>query len=155
MARSGDDCDPKMLWLQIPFFCGHAKACWEPGSSWALERAKENLLQHYLLVGVTEEILEFISVLEAVVPNFFAGATETFLNGDEMSHVRKTNYKQDPLPETIATVKQWKTWEMEHEFYEFAKEQFHFVRDLTLVKDDQGRYRPRKKQFHYDKIKPS
>lgn len=144
-----------MLWLQIPFFCGHARACWEPGSRWALERAKANLLEHYLLVGLTEAIDEFVAVLEAVLPKFFAGATETFINGNEMSHVRKTNYKPDPLPVTIATVKRWSTWQMEQEFYEFAKEQFQFVRDSILAKDELGNFRPRKKQFHYDKIKPN
>lgn len=51
-----------------------------PGNEWALEEAKRNLINQYLLVGVTEEITNFISVLEAVIPSFFNGATKHFIS---------------------------------------------------------------------------
>lgn len=50
----------------------------EPGNEDALEMAKKNLIQHYLLVGVSEKMREFIAALEAVLPNFFAGAVKHF-----------------------------------------------------------------------------
>ena len=74
------DCDPKRMWLQvvqcterdfklnifislqIPFFCGTAAQCWEPGSEWALATAKRNLVNNYMVVGVTEQFDTFIEV---------------------------------------------------------------------------------------------
>lgn len=28
VEKKQPDCDPKNMWLQIPFFCGHAAECW-------------------------------------------------------------------------------------------------------------------------------
>ena len=55
-----------------------------PGNRWALERAKYNLVNSYLLVGLTEELGDFVAVLEATLPRFFAGATELYNSGKEI-----------------------------------------------------------------------
>lgn len=73
------DCDPDNMWLQVPFFCGHAAECSQPGSLWALEEAKRNLIRNYLVVGVTEEMEDFIRLLEKVLPRIFKGATQHYL----------------------------------------------------------------------------
>lgn len=52
-----------------------------PGSQWALNEAKRNLVNNYLVVGVTEEIADFLAVLETVLPRFFKGASEKFASG--------------------------------------------------------------------------
>ena len=62
------DCDPKKMWLQIPWFCGHFKKCWEPGNRWAFEQAKFNLVNKYFVVGITEELESFIDLLELTLP---------------------------------------------------------------------------------------
>lgn len=56
------------MWMQIPFFCGHSAECWVPGSEIALAQAKRNLVNEYFLVGVTEEMDEFIALLELSLP---------------------------------------------------------------------------------------
>ena len=52
-----------------------------PGSEWALNKAKQNVLRHYLLVGVTEELEDFIVVLETVLPRFFKGGSQLYKSG--------------------------------------------------------------------------
>lgn len=78
MQQKLEDCDPDNMWLQIPFFCGHASACWEKGNEWALKEAKKNLQEHYMLVGVTEQMEDFINLLELTLPSMFHGATQHF-----------------------------------------------------------------------------
>ena len=50
----------------------------QPGSRWALEQAKYNLINNYLLVGVTEELQDFIAMLEVTLPRFFKGALDLY-----------------------------------------------------------------------------
>lgn len=52
-----------------------------PGNKWALDQAKRNLVEKYLLVGITEEIGDFLAILEATVPRIFKGATKLFNEG--------------------------------------------------------------------------
>ncbi|KAG8227597.1 hypothetical protein J437_LFUL000697 [Ladona fulva] len=162
------DCDPDNMWLQIPFFCGHAAGCWEVGNEWALAEAKQNLLRHYMLVGITEELPDFISLLESTLPQFFRGALAHYQNSNR-SHLRKTTQKVEPSLETVEAIKQSKVWQMENEFYEFAVEQFHFAKrragvssinaGLSVVgsKDktlDKAQSQAIQQHFTYEKIRP-
>ena len=72
--------------IKIPYDINHCSTnlslvCREPGSAWALEKAKENLVHNYLVVGVTERLTEFVAVMEVVLPRFFKGATKRFILG--------------------------------------------------------------------------
>lgn len=51
------------------------------GSRWAMDQAKYNLINEYFLVGVTEELEDFVMLLEAALPRFFRGATELYRTG--------------------------------------------------------------------------
>ena len=42
-------------------------------------------MEHYLLVGVTEELGDFILLLEATLPKFYKGATYLYSTGKSMS----------------------------------------------------------------------
>ncbi|MCP9260233.1 Protein, isoform A [Dirofilaria immitis] len=83
IARKGRDCDMKQMWLQIPYFCGThyffiiiiaiigRYYFSEVGNNLALEQAKANLINYYLLVGLTDQMRDFIAVLELLLPLFF------------------------------------------------------------------------------------
>lgn len=141
------DCDPKNMWLQIPFFCGHHSECFEPGSKWALEQAKRNLVNEYFLVGMTEELGDFIEMLELSLPRLFRGAVENFKTSNK-SHLRKTKGKIDPLPATEAKIKETKIWQMENELYYFARDHFYFLKNKYIMNNG------KKQDFLYEKIKP-
>ncbi|KRZ67696.1 Heparan sulfate 2-O-sulfotransferase 1 [Trichinella papuae] len=149
VKRKGRDCDPANLWLQVPFFCGHHADCWIPGNVWALERAKNTLLDHYMLVGVSEELQDFIELLELIFPDFFSGATVIYSQGRK-SYLRKTVKKIPPSEQTLAQIRQSPIWKMEQNFYEFARRQFHF---LKMIKTRLGG--KRETGYHYEKVKPT
>lgn len=152
VQRGNPDCKPEKLWLQIPFFCGHAPQCWSPGNKWALEHAKRNLVEKYLLVGITEEIGDFIAILEATVPRIFKGATKLFTEGGK-SHLRKTASKKPLERATIEHFEQSKIWKMENEFYEFANKVFQTAKKRALT-TRRGMREALPQQFFYEKIRP-
>ena len=43
--------------------------------------AKFNLINNYLVVGLTEELGDFVTVLEVILPRFFNGATDKYISG--------------------------------------------------------------------------
>ncbi|XP_050715686.1 heparan sulfate 2-O-sulfotransferase 1-like isoform X2 [Eriocheir sinensis] len=154
VAMEHPDCSTTHLWIQVPFFCGHHAECWVPGSNWALEQAKQNLIHKYFLVGVTEEMGDFVAMMEYALPRIFRGAYDLYLSGVK-SHLRKTVKKIMPSPETIAKLQNTKVWRLENEFYNFALDHFHFLRKKTLVDAEPGgRLVDRGQKFAYEKIKP-
>ncbi|KAH0519431.1 Heparan sulfate 2-O-sulfotransferase 1 [Microtus ochrogaster] len=153
VAEGGSDCAPEKLWLQIPFFCGHSSECWNVGSRWAMDQAKYNLVNEYFLVGVTEELEDFIMLLEAALPRFFRGATDLYRTVGKKSHLRKTTEKKLPTKQTIAKLQQSDIWKMENEFYEFALEQFQFIR-AHAVREKDGDLYILTQNFFYEKIYP-
>ncbi len=56
----------------------------EPGL-WALETAKQNVLDHYLLVGVLEELEDVLLLLERLLPHFFCDVLNIYKSPGEAS----------------------------------------------------------------------
>lgn len=142
------DCNPRLMWLQIPFFCGHHAECWTPESEWALEQAKRNLVEKYFLVGITEQMQEFVELLEMTIPRIFNGSLYQYLHSNK-SHLRQTTSKLEPQEETVKAIQETQVWKMENQFYEFAVAQFSFQQTKLYVPD--------KKQlqtFMYEKVRP-
>ena len=128
VGRSFDDCVRKRrnqcndnkLWLQVPYFCGSIPQCWEPGNEWALSTAKLNLVNYYYLVGVTEKLADFYKMLEMLFPRYFIGASLTYSKEFKM-HDRQVKTKVPIKREINEWFKKSKIWQMENEFYIFAK----------------------------------
>ena len=69
------------------------------------------------------------------------------------SHLRRTTEKKPPTKETTAKLQQSNIWKMENEFYEFAQEQFRFVR-AHAVREKDGELYVLGQNFVYEKIYP-
>jgi len=127
VERDGTDCQANLLWLQIPFLCGQSADCWIPGSEWALQQAKRNVLEKYTLVGVTEQMSEFLHMLELVVPGgMFRNASEHFRHSSK-SHLRKTAKKHPVSRKTVQKFYESTVWKMENELYSFVAREFAFA----------------------------
>ena len=163
VLRKEKDCDPVNMWIQIPFFCGQSAECWVPGSEFAFEQAKYNLLNKYLLVGVTEQMRDFVALLELTLPRFFEGATNAYDKGVK-SHLRRTYNKLPPLQSTIDKLKSSQIWKMEQAFYNFALAQFNFQfknafnrissPDSQIDLTNQVTLESKGRQFFFEKIRP-
>nr|XP_039259059.1 heparan sulfate 2-O-sulfotransferase 1-like [Styela clava] len=149
-GRRNSDCSVEKLWLQIPFFCGQSADCWEVGNEWALQEAKRNLANNYLLVGLTENMEDFVVVLEAVLPRMFKGMTNNFREGSK-SHIRNTLHKVPPNEETLNKFHSSKIWKMEMELYNFAKNHFEFIKKQSTVLS-KNVLKAAPKRFRYEKI---
>lgn len=143
------DCDPRLMWLQIPFFCGHHAECWNAESAWALDQAKRNLVEKYFLVGITEQMQEFVELLEMTMPRIFNGSLDQYLHSNK-SHLRQTQSKLEPQEGTVKAIEETVVWRMENEFYEFAVAQFEFQRMKLFVPDG----RRQLQTFMYEKVRP-
>ncbi|KAK6297570.1 hypothetical protein J4Q44_G00321530 [Coregonus suidteri] len=64
------ECSNPRLFYIIPYFCGQHPQCREPGV-WALERAKQNVLENFLIVGILEELEDVLLLLERLLPHYF------------------------------------------------------------------------------------
>ncbi|EDO43385.1 predicted protein, partial [Nematostella vectensis] len=126
--------------------------CRSPGNKWALEQAKRHLVEKYLLVGLTEQLEDFITILETALPRFFKGATNRFQTGNK-SHLRKTASKQPLQQQTLDFFYKNKIWKMENEFYEFARKVFNGVKKKTLIVNQDGSVTS-SVEFFYEKIRP-
>ncbi|VDK20636.1 unnamed protein product [Taenia asiatica] len=127
VEEGGDDCDPKRLWVQIPFFCGSAAYCDIPGNPEALQTAKRRLIEDYLLVGVLEYFNEFMELLAHLIPDYLTGIEQTKnvrIGGHPLWHLRRTKSKMQIQQKTLKAFQNNTIWWMEEEFYEFAKSEF-------------------------------
>ena len=55
-------------------------------SQQALNQAKINVIKNYLVVGITSEFEDFLSVLEKLLPEFFTGASEIYKQPGNSDH---------------------------------------------------------------------
>ncbi|XP_065194219.1 uncharacterized protein LOC135825426 [Sycon ciliatum] len=110
------------LWYIIPFFCGYKPFCRRP-SAQSLALAKENVVNKYFFVGLSEYFNESIVALETLLPKFFSGAQELMSEIGAAEHTTKTN-KDGRTLGSDARARALSEMAMEIEFYEFVRERF-------------------------------
>jgi hypothetical protein len=81
---------PPFPYLFQPYFCGQHNECMVAGSTWALQRAKENIDRWFPVVAVLERMTQSMEVLEQFIPTFFKGAVKIY-NYQLKSKIIKVN----------------------------------------------------------------
>ncbi|XP_035279783.1 uronyl 2-sulfotransferase a isoform X3 [Anguilla anguilla] len=121
------ECSNPRLFYIIPYFCGQHPQCREPGL-WALERAKQNVLENFLLVGVLEELEDVLLLLERLLPHFFTDVLNIYKSPDyrKMGNMTGTVRKQTPSLEALQAL--YQRMRYEYDFYNFVREQFHLTK---------------------------
>lgn len=107
----------------IPYFCGHDRSC-RVMSRYSLQRAKRQVQEHFLTVGLNEDLPAFMEVLETIMPQFFTNATQTFkANEGILQQLYKTVRKNEV---SAATQRKLKIHlRLEYDFYYFVKQRFY------------------------------
>ncbi|XP_033635381.1 uronyl 2-sulfotransferase-like [Asterias rubens] len=122
ILQSHFECSARRTHYIIPFFCGQAKRCRYP-SQWSLDQAKENVEQHFIAVGVLEDLDNSFRVFEKLLPRYFTGSLKLFKEPDKNQVIRNsstvTKKKEKPSPEAEAVMKG--RMHYEYEFYFFVK----------------------------------
>ncbi|KAK1793329.1 hypothetical protein P4O66_011711 [Electrophorus voltai] len=127
ILESYAECSNPRLFYIIPYFCGQHPQCREP-SLWALQKAKENVLEHYLLVGVLEELQDVLLLLERLLPHFFTDVLNIYKSPEyrKLWNLTVTVHKQSPSLEALQVL--YQRMEHEYDFYNFIKAQFHLTK---------------------------
>ena len=56
-----------------------------------MQRAKSNIIKKYLVIGIIEQIEDFFSVLEKLVPSFFKGLKTLYKSKYQVKFESKCN----------------------------------------------------------------
>ncbi|XP_069462771.1 uronyl 2-sulfotransferase [Ambystoma mexicanum] len=121
------ECSNPRLFYIIPYFCGQHPKCREPGE-WAFERAKQNVNENFLLVGILEELEDVLLLLERYLPHYFKDVLSIYKNPDhrKLGNLTVTVKKTIPSPDALQVL--YQRLKYEYEFYHFVKDQFHLLK---------------------------
>ncbi|XP_068610047.1 uronyl 2-sulfotransferase a [Brachionichthys hirsutus] len=124
--------NPKVFYI-IPYFCGQHPQCREPGV-WALEKAKQHVVENYLLVGILEELEDVFLILERLIPHYFTGVLGIYksANFKKMGNMTGTVRKHTPTLEALQVL--YQRMHFEYEFYNFVRDQFHLMKKKIGLK---------------------
>ncbi|NXR23104.1 UST sulfotransferase, partial [Cinclus mexicanus] len=140
------ECSNPRLFYIIPYFCGQHPRCREPGE-WALERAKLNVNENFLLVGILEELEDVLLLLERFLPHYFKDVLSIYKNPEhrKLGNLTVTVKKTVPSPEAIQVL--YQRMRYEYEFYYYVKEQFHLLKRKFGLKSHIRKPSPRPEFF--------
>ncbi|XP_077994503.1 uronyl 2-sulfotransferase-like [Glandiceps talaboti] len=125
------ECNATTIFAIIPYFCGQDPRCDVP-TRWALETAKENVINHYIVIGVLEDFNSTLSVLEGVLPQFFKGATDAYRETREKGLVEsyKSIQRKEPSDEVKRIMRE--RLSLEYEFYFFIRRRFELIKQQLI-----------------------
>ncbi|XP_067900603.1 uronyl 2-sulfotransferase a isoform X1 [Heterodontus francisci] len=121
------ECNNPRVFYIIPYFCGQHPKCRDPGE-WALQRAKKNMNENYLLVGILEELEDVLLLLERLLPHYFKDASAVYHSAEyrKLGNGTITVKKQVPSPEALKVL--YQRMRYEYDFYNYVKDQFHLLK---------------------------
>ncbi|XP_065837792.1 uronyl 2-sulfotransferase-like [Oscarella lobularis] len=119
------ECTSKRLFYITPFFCGQEPACFEPGM-WALNRAKTNVIEKYLVVGLLEEYEDTLRVFERLLPRHFHGVVDLYKHpgAETGARINTTATKKKVMPSLETRRILRFRMHFDYEFYFFVQERF-------------------------------
>ena len=105
-------------------FCGNSQECYDD-QDYALQMAKINVQNEYLVVGYLENLSGFLKVLETQLSSWFTGSLQLFNEQKtKLNKEQRTTCKyQHPPTETTRKILQTALWR-ELELYEFIRREF-------------------------------
>jgi hypothetical protein len=124
---------------QLSFFCGAMPFCRLPEMG-ALQRAKQNVVRHYAVVGMTEQLRDFFVALEWVLPSWFKGTEDEYDKLVARNASVKNKLVDIPHSRTLDPESQeimMKLLKEDYEFYFFIKQRFAFY--MSQMTADQTR----------------
>jgi len=101
----------------VPYFCGQDKRCLYLNDEWALQQAKTNIQSSYQVIGILEHMNVTLTVLQELLPQFFAGVSQLYFDGKQF-HKNENNRKEKVTNEVKQLLKANLT--NEYELYNFA-----------------------------------
>uniref|UniRef100_A0A4W3HRG7 Uronyl 2-sulfotransferase n=1 Tax=Callorhinchus milii TaxID=7868 RepID=A0A4W3HRG7_CALMI len=121
------ECSNPRLFYIIPYFCGQHPKCRDPGE-WALQRAKDNMNENYLLVGILEELEDVLLLLERLLPHYFKDASSIYHSPEykKLGNGTITVKKQIPSPKALQVL--YQQLQYEYDFYRYVRDQFHLLK---------------------------
>jgi len=130
-ARTIDECvamkdkectHPK--WQLVPYFCGQDERCRQK-TSWAVEKAKENIEKYYVMVGIVEELQSTLKIFELLMPRYFHGAVSIQSAGeDKIKNDTYTLQKKSMSDETREFLRTQTSISLEYDLYNFVNSRF-------------------------------
>ena len=110
----------------INYFCGQHPECGHPTIT-ALQRAKTNVINEYLVVGMTEKFTDLVRVLERLLPKFFDGASHIWL---KIKETKLNDYKTSRKANLTLKARELllKDLSLEYDFYNFVVSRFNALK---------------------------
>ncbi|XP_056337678.1 uronyl 2-sulfotransferase a isoform X2 [Danio aesculapii] len=127
------ECSNPRLFYIVPYFCGQHPQCREPGM-WAVERAKQNVIENFLLVGILEELEDVLLLLERLLPHYFSDVLTIYKSPAfwKMGNLTGTVKKHMPTIEALQVL--YQRMKYEYDFYNFVRDQFHLIKKKIGLK---------------------